>query len=287
MLKNGKIIELHEGANVVNAATSSLQVASGAAEDTLLNTRDVLSRIKDELGLDTDLELADVMGVGIRRIHNWKHRNTVPTEEIVAVCGKEGLDLQYVLTGQKIGLGRSGGQGENEQQTQGGEAACNVDSEHSNKPRDSFTQSSCGHPLIHPPYKAYTQRADNGEVLTSFVSPQIVDVLAPGLNWLNHSLGVAPENFLLVKVLGDNMAPWLQDGDLVMVDAGIKTTINGGCLLLRYADGMMMVRRVFRNQDGTFLAKCDNECCPPDIIDPNNNMTYPIVVGRVVRRLVR
>jgi phage repressor protein C with HTH and peptisase S24 domain len=92
---------------------------------------------------------------------------------------------------------------------------------------------------------------------------------------------------LLIKVLGDNMAPWLQDGDLVMVDTGIRTTITGGCLVLRYADGMMMVRRVFRNQDGTFLAKCDNECSPPDIIDPNNNMTYPIVVGRVVRRLVR
>nr|WP_307726430.1 LexA family transcriptional regulator [Trichlorobacter sp.] len=245
-----------------------------------------MNRIKDELGLDTDLELAEVMGVGIRRIHNWKHRNTVPTEEIVGICGKEGLDLQYILTGQRIGLGRSDGQGDM-RQVHEGQVGAFFDLDTANKARDSFALSTSGHPLIHPPYKAYTQRSDNGEVQTSFASPQIVDVLAPGLNWLNHSLGVAPENFLLVKVLGDNMAPWLQDGDLVMVDAGIKTTINGGCLMLRYSDGMMMVRRVFRNPDGTFLAKCDNECCPPDIIDPNNNMTYPIVVGRVVRRLVR
>jgi len=285
-MKNAKVIELHEGNTVSGDGRLSARVVSESADDALLSTRDVLSRIKDELGLDTDLELAEVMGVGIRRIHNWKHRNTVPTEEIVGICGKEGLDLQYILTGQRIGLGRSDGQGETGQM-QAQSVASGHDADYMSKPRDSFSHSTCGHPLIHPPYKAYTQRSDNGEVLNSFTSPQIVDVLAPGLNWLNHSLGVAPENFLLVKVLGDNMAPWLQDGDLVMVDAGIKTTINGGCLMLRYADGMMMVRRVFRNPDGTFLAKCDNECCPPDIIDPNNNMTYPIVVGRVVRRLVR
>ena len=286
-MKNAKVIELHEGGSVSGDTTSSIRGTSDSADDALLSTRDVLNRIKDELGLDTDLELADVMGVGIRRIHNWKHRNTVPTEEIVAICGKEGLDLQYVLTGQKIGLGRSDGQQAGTMQMSAPLTTCSFDPDYMSKPRDSFSPSSCGHPLIHPPYKAYTQRSDNGEVLNSFASPQIVDVLAPGLNWLNHSLGVAPENFLLIKVLGDNMAPWLQDGDLVMVDAGIKTTINGGCLVLRYSDGMMMVRRVFRNPDGTFLAKCDNECCPPDIIDPNNNMTYPIVVGRVVRRLVR
>ena len=285
-MKNGKVIELHEGGSNADGSTPSSRGAV-SADDALLSTRDVLNRIKDELGLDTDLELAEVMGVGIRRIHNWKHRNTVPTEEIVGICGKEGLDLQYILTGQRIGLGRSDGQGDTGLIQVPSASSSVADTEYMNKPRDSFRHSSCGHPLIHPPYKAYTQRSDNGEVLNSFASPQIVDVLAPGLNWLNHSLGVAPENFLLIKVLGDNMAPWLQDGDLVMVDAGIKTTINGGCLMLRYADGMMMVRRVFRNPDGTFLAKCDNECCPPDIIDPNNNMTYPIVVGRVVRRLVR
>ncbi len=140
---------------------------------------------------------------------------------------------------------------------------------------------------IHPPYKAYTQRSEKGEVLSSFSSPQIVDVLAPGLNWLNHSLGIAPEHFLLVKALGDNMAPWLQDGDLIMVDTSIKTTTAGGCLLLRYPDGVLMVRRVFRSPEGRLMVRDDNECSPPDAIDPNDNSTYPIVVGRVVRRLVR
>lgn len=284
--RTGKIIDLYENSKRTDGKTMPAQSSPETEDDIRLSTRTVLSRIKGELGLDTDQELADVMGISVRRIHNWKLRNTVPTEEIVAICGKEGLDLQYILTGQGARPNRADEQSE----TSGAQAkhgACTFDAEQANKPRDTFTHALCGHPRIHPPYRAYTQRTENGEILTSFTSPQIVDVLAPGINWLNHSLGVSPENFLLIKVLGDDMVPWVQDGDLVIVDTGLKTATNGGCVVLRYADGLLMVRRVFRNPDGTLLAKCDSECSAPDIIDPNDNMIYPIVVGRVVRRLIK
>lgn len=284
--RTGKVVDLYENNSRTGNKTLPAQSPPETDDEITLSTRNVLSRIKTELALDTDQELADLMGISIRRIHNWKHRNTVPTEEIVAICGKEGLDLQYVLTGNGTTQERAGEQG-GTHVAQPLKSTCVFDAEQANKPRDTFTHALCGHPRIHPPYKAYTQRAENGEIQSSFTSPQVVDVLAPGINWLNHSLGVAPENFLLIKVLGDNMVPWLQDGDLVIVDTGIKTATNGGCVVLRYADGLLLVRRVFRNPDGTLLAKCDSECCPPDIIDPNDNMMYPIVVGRVVRRLVR
>jgi hypothetical protein len=281
--KHTKIVELFGDTVIHEPHENAAITVSKNDEEIALSTRQVLSRIKEQLGLDTDIELAEAMGIGIRRIYNWKHRNTVPTEEIVAICGKEGLDLQYILTGP----GPVQGGAPVQTGTKRGAVHCNFDPEQANKPRDTYTPSACGHPRIHPPYKAYTQRSDNGEVLNSFTSPQIVDVLAPGLNWLNHSLGIAPENFLLIKVLGDNMSPWLQDGDLIMVDTSIKTTTAGGCLVLRYPDGILMVRRVFRSPEGKLMVRDDNECSPPDFIDPNDNMTYPIVVGRVVRRLVR
>lgn len=281
--KSTKIVELFDGAAAHEPREDAAITVSKSDEEVALSTRQVLARIKEQLGLDTDIELAEAMGIGIRRIHNWKHRNTVPTEEIVAICGKEGLDLQYILTGPgplQGGVAMQAG-------AKKGAVQCSFDPDQANQPRDTYTPSQCGHPRIHPPYKAYTQRSEKGEVLSSFSSPQIVDVLAPGLNWLNHSLGIAPEHFLLVKALGDNMAPWLQDGDLIMVDTSIKTTTAGGCLLLRYPDGVLMVRRVFRSPEGRLMVRDDNECSPPDAIDPNDNSTYPIVVGRVVRRLVR
>ena len=253
----------------------------------MLHTKDVLGRIKTELGLHTDGELADAMGLGLRRIHNWKHRNTLPTEEIVALCGRQGLDLQYILTGDKSAFGRlqdHGAHAPPSHQDATEDLACES---LPNAPRSRYAACPCGQPRICPPHRAYDERSDNGELLHTFSSAQIVDVLSPGTNWLVHSLGIQPSNFLLIKIISDNMSPWLHDGDLVMVDTSLKSTINGGCLVLRYSDGTMMVRRITRQPDGRLRAHCDSSVCEPEILDPNDNDSYPIIVGRVIRRLVR
>lgn len=268
-LVNKKISPLHpdyiETGNGDGGA-ARLKVPGGHV---VINTKDALARIKEELGIQTDAELAEAMSVGIRRIHNWKQRNTVPTEAIVALCGSEGLDLEYILTGNKAGTARS-------RYAQGDDTSAS--------PRNSTPGD---HPRVTPPYKRYVKYDAHGNELYSFESPQIVDVLAPGTNWLVHALGVQPEDLILMKIVGDNMFPWGQDGDLVFIDTSQKSTINGGVLALRYADGTMVVRRVFRNPDGTLHAKCDADCCDPELVDISNEDLYPLVVGRVVRRLVR
>lgn len=262
---NAKVSQLHDGCietGKVSPETSRLRMPGGHV---LINTKDTLGRIKEELGIQTDVELADAMGVGIRRIHNWKQRNTIPTEAIVAICGSEGLDLEYILTGNRTHTGK-----------------CQFE-ECSSAPSGPLIDQ----PRVCPPYKRFVKYDAHGNVTCSFESPQIVDVLAPGTNWLIHALGVQPEDLLLMKVIGDSMSPWVQDGDLVFVDTSFKGTINGGVLALRYADGTMTVRRIFRNPDGTLLAKCDTENSEPELLDINNEDMYPLVVGRVVRRLVK
>jgi len=262
---NNKVSHLHEECienGNVSPETSRLRMPGGHV---LINTKDTLSRIKEELGIQTDVELAEAMGVGIRRIHNWKQRNTIPTESIVAICGSEGLDLEFILTGNKAHTGRY--------------------QSDENMTADSL--DVCEQPRVCPPHKRFVKYDSHGNVICSFESPQLVDVLAPGTNWLIHALGVQPEDLLLMKVIGDNMSPWVQDGDLVFVDTSYKSTINGGVLALRYADGTMTVRRIFRNPDGTLLAKCDAESSEPEVLDISNEDMYPLVVGRVVRRLVR
>jgi hypothetical protein len=56
VVKNAKVIDLHDGGSTPDGAVPSIRVLE-AADDQLLSTRGCLSRIKDELGLDTDLEL--------------------------------------------------------------------------------------------------------------------------------------------------------------------------------------------------------------------------------------
>ncbi|NVN91499.1 MAG: helix-turn-helix domain-containing protein [Desulfuromonadales bacterium] len=266
---NKKISHLHsdyiESGNS-DRGTARLKVPGGHV---VINTKDALGRIKEELGIQTDAELAEAMSVGIRRIHNWKQRNTVPTEAIVALCGSEGLDLEYILTGNKAGAART-------QQVQGNDTSASA-----------LSGAVDDQPRVTPPYKRYVKYDSHGNEQYSFESPQIVDVLAPGTNWLVHALGVQPEDLILMKIVGDNMFPWGQDGDLVFIDTSQKSTINGGVLALRYADGTMVVRRVFRNLDGTLHAKCDADCCEPELLDISNEDMYPLVVGRVIRRLVR
>lgn len=268
-LVNKKVSHLHDEC-IENGNTSSetakLRMPGG---NVLINTKDTLARIKEELGIQTDVELAESMGVGIRRIHNWKQRNTIPTEAIVAICGSEGLDLEYILTGNKANTGRFPSEGSGS------------DNLFAAQP------PACEQPRVTPPYKRYVKYDSHGNVICSFESPQLVDVLSPGTNWLIHALGVQPDDLLLMKVVGDNMSPWVQDGDLVFVDTSYKSTINGGMLALRYADGTMTVRRIFRNPDGTLLAKCDTQSCEPELLDISNEDMYPLVVGRVVRRLVK
>jgi CI repressor-like protein/peptidase S24-like protein len=266
---NKNISHLHpeyiESGNM-SVSTAKLKVPGGHV---LINTKDALGRIKEELGIQTDAELAEAMSVNIRRIHNWKQRNTVPTEAIVALCGSEGLDLEYILIGKKSNLARSL-QGQGKESGAPDPGAASIDQ-----------------PRVCPPYKKFVKLDSHGNELYSFESPQIVDVLAPGTNWLVHALGVQPKDLILMKIVGDNMFPWGQDGDLVFVDTSQKSTINGGVLALRYADGTMVIRRVFRNPDGTLHAKCDADCCERELLDISNEDMYPLVVGRVIRRLVK
>lgn len=262
---NKKVSQLHDESIEIGCITSETSRLRMPGGHVLINTKDTLSRIKEELGIQTDVELAEAMDVGIRRIHNWKQRNTIPTESIVAICGSEGLDLEYILTGNKAHTGR-------------GQSAENW---------SAHSAPVCDQPRVCPPYKRFVKYDAHGNVVCSFESPQIVDVLSPGTNWLIHALGVQPEDLLLMKVIGDNMSPWAQDGDLVFVDTSYKSTINGGVLALRYADGTMTIRRIFRNPDGSLLAKSDTESSEPELLDISNEDMYPLVVGRVVRRLVR
>ncbi|HPX61738.1 MAG TPA: LexA family transcriptional regulator [Deltaproteobacteria bacterium] len=262
---NRKVTSIHDDCSKSGKLardTARLRLPGGQVT---VRTKDVLSRLKEELGIQMDVELAEVMSVGIRRIHNWKQRNTVPTEAIVAICGSEGLDLEFILTGNRSNMGRC----------------------HQAGGKIEVPHCSDNQPRVVPPNRRFEQCDSAGNQVAVFDSPQLVDVLAPGTNWLIHALGVQPEHLLLMKVIGDNMAPWVQDGDLVFVDTANKSTINGGVLALRYADGTMIVRRVYRNQDGTLHARCDSEGCDAEILDISNEDMYPLVVGRVVRRLVR
>lgn len=64
-----------------------------------LDLKRILMRIKECLELNSDADLADKIGVSVRKISNWKHRKTIPIREIISICKLEKLNLEYILVG--------------------------------------------------------------------------------------------------------------------------------------------------------------------------------------------
>ena len=59
--------------------------------------KDVLQRVKDYYGLDTDVELADFLGVSQPTISMWKSRGSMDSDLIITKC--EDASLEWVFKG--------------------------------------------------------------------------------------------------------------------------------------------------------------------------------------------
>ena len=73
-------------------------------ESVEISINSIVDRLKQKLGLRKDKDLADRMGLKRPAVlYNWITRGTVPYEELLRFAVSEGLDFNWVLTGQKAG----------------------------------------------------------------------------------------------------------------------------------------------------------------------------------------
>lgn len=66
-----------------------------------IDIKAVLDRLKSELNLSEDSELAEIMGVPIKTVGAWKRRGTIPIQKITELCMQRNLNLHSVLTGEQ------------------------------------------------------------------------------------------------------------------------------------------------------------------------------------------
>ena len=100
--------------------------------------------------------------------------------------------------------------------------------------------------------------------------------------WLSQV--ASPENMLLVRVVTNNMAPWVSDGDIVIVDTALTNIVHGVPYILAYGD-TLIPKRLYTRAGGEILAKSDCNICDDEIFPPDSH--YPVIIGKIVRRLVR
>lgn len=88
-------------------------------------------------------------------------------------------------------------------------------------------------------------------------SDQVVDSIAFRAAWVKQRLNTESRNLILIEVVGDSMAPTVEDSDLILADLSEPRFRQDGIYLLRHDDGLM-VKRIQRRPDGKLLVRSDN-----------------------------
>lgn len=89
----------------------------------------------------------------------------------------------------------------------------------------------------------------------------------------------SPSALRVITALGDSMSPTFGDGDLLLVDTGIREVRIDGVYALR-AFGRLFVKRVRQKLDGAFVVSSDNPA--EKTVDELNGSSQIEVLGRIV-----
>ncbi|WP_052475673.1 XRE family transcriptional regulator [Halomonas sp. KHS3] len=216
-------------------------------------------RLKEErerIGL-SQTALAQIGGVGKTTQIKYEKGASNPDSSYLSAVADEGIDIFYVLKGQRS---------------------------------ETVTAQSFGVPLSEPspgfsPVKMYDIEAAAGAG-RSFEGEPIKTTLYFSSDELAEQ-GLDPAQVVGIKVRGDSMDGTLADGDWVLVDRSNRDPKQEGVFLL-LVSGERRIKRVQRLAGGALYLISDNEHYQPEMIKPQDMHDVEILgrceirIGRVV-----
>ena len=109
----------------------------------------------------------------------------------------------------------------------------------------------------------------------------VIDVLRLSKTWIGRKLPAvtSPANLAFIHAIGDSMADTFTDGDILLVDTGIKH-IKADAVYVLEAQQRLFIKRVRQRMDGDFEISSDNPNYKTvDVLKGNNQVE---VSGRVI-----
>jgi hypothetical protein len=113
---------------------------------------------------------------------------------------------------------------------------------------------------------------------------EVVTMVRASETGLRQRLGPTPHtgiaNLRLVTARGDSMRGTFEEGDLLLVDTGVDEVLGDGVYVLRGPEALL-IKRVQKRGDGSWLLLSDNPLYPPDPVPREAREQYR-VLGRVL-----
>jgi phage repressor protein C with HTH and peptisase S24 domain len=114
------------------------------------------------------------------------------------------------------------------------------------------------------------------------VSEDELPSLAFRESWLRKKHVTSRKNLRVLEVKGVSMEPYLHEGDVVLIDMGQSTVIDGEVYALKYGDELR-IKRLSKRFDGGLIIRSDNPRYPEEVVAPMD-MEHVQVLGLMIWR---
>lgn len=162
-----------------------------------------------------------------------------------------------------------------------------------NLPTGDKLDALCKYLDVEPSYLAYgisenNQATDNDDSVISIPVlenqgtnnnelPEPIAAIQVSKLWIMPRIKTAKlEDIRIVNVLGNTMAPTLQDGDCVIIDTSITNFVSDGVYVFRFGDNLI-IKRAQLHFDGSLWLISDDNAFPPMQIKGKEKESLEIV----------
>jgi phage repressor protein C with HTH and peptisase S24 domain len=242
-----------------------------------------MARVEAEIRArgETLASFAGRLGVRSQDINNWKRRG-IPRTKQSAVAAALGWSLDRLLTGKLEAPGQAD-QPQTDHPKSHSMSAANTGAAHGYPDITGFAVRETGD-ADPSEYAAWLPKQrlalQQGQVV--MIEERRSPVAFPS-DWLQRH-GLQEEHLALYQAEGDDMAPLIRAGDILLIDLADSDPVEGGVFLL-HDRRALIIRRIDVDYDGAWILRADNLARYPDRrVLPAAQETQVNLVGRVYWR---
>ncbi len=227
----------------------------------------ILDRLREALQFSKDVQLAEFLGVSAQAIYQARKKDKVPDGWLIRAAQLQNISIDALL-----GLPTASAAG-NTASIQS-QTTSEQDRHETNllQEQEEFLAEFCTVPLV-----AAKLSAGGGSLETEGI---VLQRMAFRREWLQRRGSI--DNMVLMRVHGDSMEPYIQDGDLSLIDTSQKAIIPYAVYAVGVDDGIY-VKAVETLPGQRLVLRSFNERYAPMDIDMRGDLADSVrIIGKVL-----